>query len=141
MEKQRIRHSVFMGEEIWDKVSNTYKAEGFRTHSEFIEMAIIHYCAYLASNNTDDFLPKLIGQVMDAKFSRQLDRLYSLLFKFAVEQDIVMHIIASDTDIDDVTLGKLRNHCVKEVMESHADISFLNALRYQKEIVIDPNWE
>ena len=63
MEKQRIRHSVFMGEEIWDKVSNTYKAEGFRTHSEFIEMAIIHYCAYLASNNTDDFLPKLIGQV------------------------------------------------------------------------------
>ena len=79
--------------------------------------------------------------MIDINLKIPVERIAKLLFKFAVEQDIMMHIIASDTDIDDVTLGKLRNHCVKEVMESHADISFLNALRYQKEIVIDPNWE
>ena len=53
----------------------------------------------------------------------------------------MMHIIASDTDIDEVTLSKLRGHCVQEVKASRADVSFLKALKFQKEIIIDPNWE
>ena len=138
---QKNKHTLYLSDETWENIEKQIKADNFKSSSEFVEMAAIHYLAYLATENSVDFMPRYVNQMIDINLKIPVEKIAKLLFKFAVEQDIMMHIIASDTDIDDVTLGKLRNHCVKEVMESHADISFLNALRYQKEIVIDPNWE
>ena len=140
MENERKKHTIFLNDEVWDLIRDNYKSKA-KSYSEFIELGMKFYCAYLAANNAGEFLPEATKAVIDDKFDHALNRICSLLFKNAVEQDIMMHIIASDTDIDDVTLSKLRGHCVQEVKASHADVSFLKALRYQKEIIIDPNWE
>ena len=57
-----------------------------------------------------------------------------LLFKLAVEQAMMMHIIACDTDIDEVQLDQLRGQCIGEVKRTNGQISFKDALRYQKSL-------
>ena len=45
-----------------------------------------------------------------------------------------MHILAADTDLDEGRLEKLRGRCVNEVRKTNGRISFLDALRFQKEL-------
>jgi hypothetical protein len=62
------------------------------------------------------------------------DRIGKLLYKQAVEQSIMAHIIAADTDIDEQTLDKLRGRCVRDVKRTNGQISFKDILRFQKEM-------
>lgn len=55
-----------------------------------------------------------------------------LLYKQAVELDMVMNIIANDTDIDESQLQKLRAKSVRDVNRTNGKISFDNALKFQK---------
>ena len=56
----------------------------------------------------------------------------SLLFKLAVEMDMVMNIMAADRGLTTEDLRTLRGRCVQEVRETHARISFQDAFSYQK---------
>ena len=56
----------------------------------------------------------------------------SLLFKLAVEMDMVMNILAADRGLTAEDLRTLRGRCVQEVRETHGRISFQDALSYQK---------
>lgn len=48
--------------------------------------------------------------------------------------DMMMHIIAHDTDINLETLKKLRDKCVQDVMQTHGQISFKDILKFQKRL-------
>lgn len=61
------------------------------------------------------------------------DRMGRLLFKQSVELGILTHIIAADTDIDQVTLEKLRGRCVNDVRRTNGQIAFKDILQFQRE--------
>ena len=54
-----------------------------------------------------------------------------LLFKLAVEVDILMHVLASGMEIDPAVLDKLRVRCVQEVKSTNGGVSFKDAVNYQ----------
>ena len=54
-----------------------------------------------------------------------------LLFKLAVEVDMLMHVLASGMEIDPAVLDKLRGRCVQEVKSTNGGISFKDAVNYQ----------
>ena len=62
------------------------------------------------------------------------DRLGKLLFKLAVEESMLMHIISHDTDITPDELEHLRGRCVRDVMRTRGMIGFKDILRFQKEL-------
>ena len=90
------------------------------------------YCGYLQSEYTGDFLPKILGETLEAILSMFGDRIGKLLLKQAVEQNICNHIIASDTDIDAATYQKMRGMSYQEVVQTHGQISFPEVLRKEK---------
>ena len=55
-----------------------------------------------------------------------------MLFKLAVETDMMMHITAATNEIDDRTLKDLREMCVEEVKSTIGRINFDSAVRTQK---------
>ena len=55
-----------------------------------------------------------------------------LLFKQAVDQNIMANLVGYLSDVDLDTLQKLRVRCVKNVKETNGEIDFLDALQYQK---------
>lgn len=60
------------------------------------------------------------------------DRICRLLFKLAVEMDMMMNILAAGMELTDEDLRELRGRCVREVKENRGRISFEDAVDYQK---------
>lgn len=87
-----------MEDTVLQKVQEHCKSDRYSTQNEFIAKAIMFYCGYLQSEYTGDFLPKILGETLEAVLSMFGDRIGKLLLKQAVEQNICNHIIASDTD-------------------------------------------
>ena len=116
--EERSRHTVWMEDAVWQKVQEQYKQDGCSTQNQFIAKAILFYCGYLQSEYAGDFLPKLLGETLEAILSMFGDRIGKLLLKQAVEQNICNHIIASDTDIDAATYQKMRGMSYQEVLRT-----------------------
>ena len=112
--EERSRHTVWMEDAVWQKVQEHYKRDGCSTQNEFIAKAILFYCGYLQSEYAGDFLPKILGETLEAILSMFGDRIGRLLLKQAVEQNVCNHILASDTDIDAATYQKMRGMSYQE---------------------------
>ena len=54
-----------------------------------------------------------------------------LIFKLAVEVDMLMHVLASGMEIDPAVLDKLRGRCVQELMSTNGGSYFKDAVNYQ----------
>ena len=55
-----------------------------------------------------------------------------LLFKLAVEQDMVMNVLAAGMEIPDEQLKALRGRCAQDVKKTSGSISLNDAVRYQR---------
>ena len=81
-----------MEDTVWQKVQEHCKSDGYSTQNEFIAKAIM-FCGYLQSEYTGDFLPKILGETLEAILSMFGDRIGKLLLKQAVEQNICNHML------------------------------------------------
>ena len=62
----RSRHTVWMEDAVWQRVQEHYKSDACSTQNEFIAKAIMLYCGYLQSEYAGDFLPKILGETLEA---------------------------------------------------------------------------
>ncbi len=131
---EKARHTVWLPDDIWNKVESHYQADNCSTKNEYIEKAIRFYTGYLNAQNTSDYLPRLISEMLDAKLDMLGDRIGRLLFKLTVEESMMMHIIACDTDIDAPTLDRLRGRRVNDAKRTNGEISFKEILKFQKSL-------
>ena len=111
--EEKRRHSVWLDDATWSKVQYHYKLDGCTTQNDFIDKAIQFYCGYLQSEYAGDFLPKILGETLEAILSMFGDRIGKLLLKQAVEQNVCNHILASDTDIDAQTYQQMRGKAIR----------------------------
>lgn len=115
-----------------ERVEKLYRDEGCRSKSEFIEKAINFYCGYITAQNYSDYYPSVIVSTVKGTLDSFENRMASLLFKMSVELSMMLHVTASNNDIDEKTLSMLRGMCVKEVSRIHGTVSFDDAVKFQK---------
>ena len=134
MANKKIKFPLWLMPETKATVELLYRQDGCSSQSEFIEKAILFYCGYLQSEYAGDFLPKILGETLEAILSMFGDRIGKLLLKQAVEQNVCNHILASDTDIDAATYQKMRGMSYQEVLRTNGQISFPEVLRQQNRL-------
>ena len=134
MSENRHRHTVWMDDTVWDQVESHYQKDNCSTKNEYIEKAIQFYSGYLDTKHADAYLPRVLSDVLEGKLGAFGKRMGHLLFKQAVDQDLMANLLASDTNVELDTLQKLRVRCVKNVKETNGEIDFEDAFRFQKEI-------
>lgn len=101
---------------------------------EYIEKAILFYTGYRHAVHAEYYLPDALNEVL-ARVAKDFgDRIGSLLYKQAVEQNISNHIIAADTDMDLDTYERLRSRSLREVKNTNGKISFKDDLIFQKSL-------
>lgn len=108
MANRKIKFPLWLMPETKATVERLYRQDGCSSQSEFMERAILFYCGYLQSEYAGDFLPKILGETLEAILSMFGDRIGRLLFKQTVEHNVMNHILACDTDIDAATYQKMR---------------------------------
>ena len=113
-------------------IINAYlKQANCRSRNEFINTAIRHYIAYLQKEQDNEFLTPALESVLSGMIGDTENRLARLLFKLAVELSMMMHVTASQFDITEDEIIRLRKYCVDEVSKLNGRISFENANRHQ----------
>ena len=137
MANRKIKFPLWLMPETKATVERLYRQDGCSSQSEFMERAILFYCGYLQSEYAGDFLPKILGETLEAILSMFGDRIGRLLFKQAVEHNVMNHILASDTDIDAATYQKMRGMSYQEVVQTHGQISFPEVLRKEKVLLVN----
>ena len=92
MENRKIKFPLWLMPETKATVERLYRQDGCSSQSEFMERAILFYCGYLQSEYAGDFLPKILGETLEAILSMFGDRIGRLLFKPAIQISMPRHI-------------------------------------------------
>ena len=132
MGENRHRHTVWMDDAVWDQVESHYQEDNCSTKNEYIEKAIQFYSGYLDAERADEYLPRVLSDILDGKLGALGKRVGHLLFKLAVEENLMGNLVAAGMEVDLDTLRKTRVRCVKEVRETNGEIDMDDALAYQK---------
>ncbi len=129
---EKIRKPFWVTEETLKKIELNMKLDNSKTRSEFLEKAIEYYVVFLCTEDNKDIISKIFMNVMDAKLNQTENRLSKLLFKLAVEQAKMSHIVAHASDVDDETLEGLHKRCIDDVKKTNGKITFEDTFKFQK---------
>ena len=128
----KIHFNARFSESTMEIIDKHYQFDKYKSKSEFIEEAIRYYDSYLNAEASTEFLESVIDNAVKNNMEAIVNRIGTVLFKQAVELDMMMHVTAATNEIDEGTLSKLRGECVQEVKSSLGRISFDSAVRIQK---------
>ena len=129
--KEKIRFQMRISPETDQRVKAAIPLSNCRSQNECVEQALNHYCACLQAQDSSSILAPALVNAVRAAVQNSENHISRLLFKLAVEVDILMHVMASAVEIDPVVLNQLRGVCVREVKKSSGAISLEKAVRYQ----------
>lgn len=129
MEKARIHTRVT--QETERKIEAAMVKANCQSRNEFLEKALQFYCDYLASEDVAEFLPPIILHALRGTIQCSEERTARLLFKLAVEMDMMMNVLAVQMNVPDEDLKKLRAQCVRDVKATNGSISYKDAQERQ----------
>ena len=106
-----------------------YQEDGSRSLTAFIERAVDFYLDYLSANNAGLFLPTALKSYVDGRLGQMEERMSSLLYKQAVEQDIVAGILADAYQFSGEDLRRRRAESIQNVKKTNGRISLEQRVR------------
>ena len=106
-----------------------YQEDGSRSITAFIERAVDFYLDYLSANNAGLFLPTSIKSYVDGRLGQLENRMASLLYKQAVEQDMVAGILADAYQFNEDDLQWRRTESINNVKKTNGRISLDQRVR------------
>lgn len=127
----KTRIPVWLYPSTLEAMDRAAKTSNSKSRSEFIERAVQFYIGYISGQDAVAYLPPALVSALRATVQDSENRICRLLFKLAVEMDMMMNILASEIDIPEELLRQLRGRCVQEVKKTRGMISLNDAVRYQ----------
>ena len=115
------------------------KLEGSRSTTEYVRNAVEFYNSYVSNNDAGLFLPRSIKSYLDGRLGQMEDRVSGLLFKQAVELDMLSGIIADSFRFTEDDLRRRRANSVRNVKQTNGRISFEKRVRESWED--DEQWQ
>ena len=114
MNEDKKRHTVWLTLDAWSQVETSYTKDNCTTKNEYIEKAIRFYTGYLNTQNAASYLPRVLADVLEGKLGALGTRVGKLLFKLAVEQDMIANITAAVNEVHLDDVERLRARCIRE---------------------------
>lgn len=131
MAEEKVRFQIRIDPDTDRKVKAAIPLSNSRSQNEFVEKALRFYCDYLSARDCTTVLPPVYLSALKATIQMTEDRISRLLFKLAVEMDMIMNVLAAGMEISDETLNDLRSHCVQNVKKTNGSVSLKQAVRFQ----------
>ena len=126
---QKEKFALYLTPDMKARLERRYTEDGSRSLTGFIENAINFYLDYLSANNAGLFLPTSIKSYLDGLLDQLEGRMSSLLYKQAVEQDLVAGILADAYQFSGEELRRRRTESVQNVRKTNGCISLEQRVR------------
>jgi len=132
MTEEKVRFQMRITPDTDRKIKAAMPLANCRSQNEFVEKALQFYCDYLTASDCTTILPPMYLSALRGTVQDTENRICRLLFKLAVEQDMVMNVLAAGMEIPDEQLRALRGRCVQNVKKTNGSVTLDDAVRYQK---------
>ena len=122
----------------WIRPSTIRRMDGWleeancKSRSEFLENAARMYAGYISANNALTYLPPVLMSAVRGAVQDSENRIARLLFKQAVELDMVMNVVAGTMRVNPETVKQLRATCIENVKKTGGTVTFDAAVKYQR---------
>ena len=109
------------------------------SRNEFIRDAVEFYLEWLSRESSEKFLTPALESVFSAKLRDTEDRLSRILFKIAVEQNVLARIILEDGKYayNEEFVEQIRRHAVRHLKETNGTVSVIDLISG----VDNPEWQ
>lgn len=109
------------------------------SRNEFIRDAVEFYLEWLSRESSEKFLTPALESVFSAKLRDTEDRLSRILFKMAVEQNVLARIILEDGHYvyEKDFVEQIRRHAVQHVKETNGKVSIVDLISDED----NPRWQ
>ena len=136
MGRQENRHhiSLWLENDIYKRCeSNRMRGHEILTRTEYVTKALEFYNEYLKAKESDEYInDKILGK-METMLSNLENRIGRQMFKSAVESANIVHVLASEFDIEWEELDDLHIQCINEVKKINGAITFPTTKRNPQE--------
>ena len=102
------------------------------SRSEFADKAFRYYLDHLIANDVNSFIAEELREEFRKAAVENENRMRSLIFRWAVELNMLCHTIAAHFRADEINRRELRAFAIKEVKETGGQVSFDHALDIQR---------
>ena len=140
-EEKKTRTAVWLRPGTIQKIDEWMTRDNCETRSEFIEKALEFYIGYLESGDASEYMSEVLSTLIKGILDNNNNRLRSLLFKWAVELNMLCHTIAAHYRVDEINRRELRAFAVEEVKRTCGQVSFDHALDVQRGLPYDDIWQ
>ncbi len=130
MAEEKVRFQMRIAPETDRKIKAAMPLANCRSQNEFVETALRFYCNYLTAGDCTAVLAPMYLSALRATVQDTENRICRLLFKLAVEQDMVMNVLAAGMEIPDDQLQRLRGRCIQNVKKPNGSVTLEEAVRY-----------
>jgi len=139
-EKRIERTVVWLDAKLVPRMDGWLAADNCKNRSEFINKALRFYMGYLGTEDNTAYLSQAILTAIQGTLDDNNNRLCRILFKCAVELNMLCHTIAAHFRTDPIHTRELRAYAVDEVKRTNGQVSFESAVRSQRRIEPDDAW-
>ena len=113
---------IRMPDEQWKMCQEMSEELGYRYPSDFIRDAIDFYVEWKKSDSAEKFLTPALESVVRGIVRDSEDRICRLLFKMAVDMNMLSHLVLQDYRYSDEELRELRRESVRIVSDTNGSI-------------------
>ena len=99
-----------------------------RDKSLVIDKALLFYHGYLSGQFELDYLCSTFGKKVDASVQQSQSRTATLIFKTAIELNMLTRLLAEDIHISNADYEKLRNRAVAAVKKTNGRIEMIDTI-------------
>ena len=126
---KKEKFALYLTPEKKAVLERRYREDGSRSLTAFIERAIDFYLDYLSANDAGLFLPTALKSYVDGRLGQMENRMSSLLYKQAVEQDMVAGILADAYQFSEEDLKLRRAESISNVKKTNGRVSLDQRVR------------
>ena len=127
MAREKIKFALRIAPETQQLVKELCERDNCQSQNEFIEKAIRFYAGYVSGKEATAYLPPALVAAMRGTVQDSENRIARLLFKLAVEVNMMMNVLAAGMEIPEEQMEALRPQCVRNVKRTHGMISLEDA--------------
>ena len=135
---KKEKFALYLPPELRAEVEEHYQEDGSHSLTAFIENAVRFYLGYLDVQDAGIFLPAAIRSCINGRLGTMENRMASLLYKLAVENDMTMSMMAEALQASEEYVREQRARSVQNVKKTNGQLRFEQiARRYDDE---DDEW-
>lgn len=131
MEDKKQKYAYWLRPSLVTEMESMLDEANATSKSDFVTQAIEFYIGYLRQKKCADFISPLLAQSIKSEIGSVENNISKMLFKLSVEQSIVNNLIASQNEIDEDTMERLRISCAEEVARLGGVVTFEDAYEWQ----------